>query len=146
MSNLPPSQIFGVLTAIVTALTLTGARQILRSQTRTAPQTPDQLTTERRLEHLAETLRESARAMREVEAEIRIRREATEDLKKEADEAQRVASLNADARDAVQQLFRDELAVESRRNFRASLKVNILVFIAGVLATVAIALFVHPLH
>lgn len=116
-----------------------------RSQARGAPPTAEQLTTERRLEHLAETLSESSKAMRQVETEIQVRREAMEVLKKEADKAQRVALLNADARDAVQQLFRDELAVASRRNSRASLRINVFVFIAGVLASVAIQLLVHPL-
>jgi uncharacterized protein YicC (UPF0701 family) len=115
----------------------------LQSRRREGPEVKASL--EERLSELGDNLRDSARLLTEVEAEIEARAARAERLKREADDAERLAALAASERDAVARLVRAEIGAEGRRSLRRGLLINLLFFVAGILASIAVTLLVHPL-
>jgi VIT1/CCC1 family predicted Fe2+/Mn2+ transporter len=81
----------------------------------------------------------------QVTAEIEARAATAERLKDEAQAAEQLAQLSKAERDAVARLVRAEVSDENRRSTRLSVVTSALFFVAGVAATVAVTLFVHPL-
>jgi TolA-binding protein len=104
-----------------------------------------EITLEERIQALAETMRASGRLVEQVTAEIEARAATAERLKDEAQAAEQLAQLSKAERDAVARLVRAEVSDENRRSTRLSVVTSALFFVAGVAATVAVTLFVHPL-
>ncbi len=101
-------------------------------------------TLEERLKDLGQTMRTSAELLTTVQAEIEARAARAERLAEEVQTAERLAELNKAERDAVARLVRAEIAGESKRSARRDLLINGLFFVAGIAASVAVTLFVHP--
>jgi hypothetical protein len=64
-------------------------------------------------------------------------------LQEEATAAQRLAQLNQEQADAVARLVRAEVVSGERNAFRKGLIANVLFFVAGVAATIAVTVFTH---
>jgi TolA-binding protein len=105
-----------------------------------------EITLEQRIQALAETMRSSARLVEQVTAEIEARAATAERLRDEAQAAEQLAQLSKAERDAVARLVRAEVSDQNRKSTRLSFVASALFFVAGVAATVAVALLVHPLH
>jgi predicted ATP-dependent protease len=82
----------------------------------------------------------------QVTAEIEARAATAERLRDEAQAAEQLAQLSKAERDAVARLVRAEVSDQNRKSTRLSFVASALFFVAGVAATVAVALLVHPLH
>jgi VIT1/CCC1 family predicted Fe2+/Mn2+ transporter len=103
-------------------------------------------TLEDRLEQLGRTMRDAAKLLNQVQAEIEARSARAKNLKEEAQTAEELAKLNQAERDAIATLVRNEIGAETRKATRQSYIAGALFFIAGVIATVTVTLFIHPLH
>ena len=90
-------------------------------------------------------MRESARLLEQVSAEIAARAATAATLKEEAEAAEALAQLNAEQREAVARIVRSEVSTEERHVFRQNLLVNALFFLGGAGTSVLIVLFVHPI-
>ena len=97
-----------------------------------------------RLARLGSTMQESAQLLEQVSGEIEARSAAAAQLQKEAQEAEQLAKLNQAERDAVVRAVRAEIVSESKKSARQGLWANLLFFIAGVAASIAVTLFVQP--
>ncbi|HEX6472198.1 MAG TPA: hypothetical protein VF069_24105 [Streptosporangiaceae bacterium] len=104
-----------------------------------------EVTLEDRLKELGDSARQSARLLAEVEAEIDARAARAARLKRDAEDAEHILALTEQERHAVARLVRAEVGAEGRRNFRQGLWINLLFFVAGVLASIAVTLLIHPL-
>jgi hypothetical protein len=102
-------------------------------------------TLEDRLDQLSKTMKESAQLLEQVSSEIAARALAAERIKEEAYAAERLAAFNDEAREAVARLVRSEVKADSRHMFRLGLLANAGFFLFGVLATITVALLIHPL-
>ena len=127
-----------VAAAVLTFPPLTRAK---RSSTTAA-----ELTLEQRVARLVQNMRESGRLVEQVTAELELRAATAEKLQAQADAAEQIVKLTAEQQKAVARLVRTEVAGESKRAFRQSLLANALLFLAGVLATITVTLFVHPAY
>jgi hypothetical protein len=101
---------------------------------------------EQRLSELGLTMKQAAGLLTQVEAELEARAVRARTLQAAADEAENLAKLHAQEREAVARLVRGEIAMEGKRSARQQLVANLLFFLAGVLVSVAVNLFVQPLR
>lgn len=113
-------------------------------QRRAAPSVPPADTIEERLRQVARTMDSSAQLLVQVQEEISVRMETVEQLQRDAVEAERVAAINVETRDAMRKLFKDELDYSVRRSSRSAMLVNGLFFMAGIAASIAVTLFIKP--
>lgn len=119
--------------------------QILQRRTRrTTIEVKGEESLEARLARLGSTMQESARLLEQVSGEIDARAAAAAQLQREAREAEQLAQLNQAERDAVVRAVRAEIVSESKKSARQGLLANILFFIAGIAASIAVTLFVQP--
>jgi hypothetical protein len=143
--SVDPSRIASLL-GVIAALTGFGAGVIQYRATSKELSSSTEITLEQRIQALAETMRSSARLVEQVTAEIETRAATAERLRDEAQAAEQLAQLSKAERDAVARLVRAEVSDQNRRSTRLSFVASVLFFVAGVAATVAVTLFVHPLH
>jgi hypothetical protein len=122
-------------TAFATFLTviLAAASWYIQSETRT--RTPI-TTIEQRIEELSTNLHLSAHIVEEVEAELKLRSAALEQLKEESEANRRIAELNAEQAAAVNALVKSTLTLAQEEGRRRSRWVDILIFIAGLVSSV----------
>jgi hypothetical protein len=91
-------------------------------------------------------MRESARLVEQVSAELDTQAATARCLKAEAASAEALAALNKDQADAVRNLVDTELSTATRRIRSDSIKIGVGAFLAGGALTVLVTLLVHPLH
>ncbi len=107
-----------------------------------------QATLDERLDRLSGSLRESARLVEEVSAELDARAVMARQLERQAQDARALAAQNEEQVEAVRRLLRSEmqaeLATAERHIFRDSLRVAIASFVLGAAVSVIITLLVHP--
>ena len=99
-----------------------------------------------RLELLANSMRESAEQAQEASAELDAQAKLARRLQQDADRARELAALRKDQVNAIRQVLGQELDTSRRLIRRDTIVVGIAFFIAGVCATLAVTLFVHPFH
>lgn len=100
---------------------------------------------EDRVRVLIRLLGQSSDLLSQVSAEIDARAATATRRMQEAAQAQELADLRKEEREAVAQLVRAEVGAAARRSSRRALLANVLFFIAGGLVSLAITLWVHPL-
>lgn len=100
---------------------------------------------DKQLDELISSAQRTADLIPAIEAELRARKLTAQKLKAEADESRRLAELDSAQAEAVRELLRAELRMQSRQAKRSSFWSGAGFFMAGVLATVATTLFVRPL-
>jgi len=107
-----------------------------------------QATLDERLDRLSGSLRESARLVEEVSAELDARAVMARQLERQAQDARALAAQNEEQVEAVRRLLRSEmqaeLATAERHIFRDSLRVAIASFVFGAAVSVVVTLLVHP--
>lgn len=107
-------------------------------------QVPSQETLDQRLDELSKSMRNSARLVEQVSAELEARAAAARTLEEEAKAAEALAALNKDQADAVRRLLGAELAGAGKRIRRDSIVIGLASFVAGGGVTYLISLLVHP--
>ncbi|QHC25263.1 hypothetical protein [Streptomyces sp. GS7] len=100
---------------------------------------------DQRVQQLGRSMRESARLIEQVTAELEARSASAQRLKEEAESAQVLAKLQEKERKAVADLVKAEIEGQRRRTLRDGLIANAFFFVGGGLVTLAVALFVHPI-
>ncbi|MGY1705511.1 hypothetical protein ACI79C_13150 [Geodermatophilus sp. SYSU D00697] len=143
-----PLTLAGVITALVGLIVSFFARRTsaaAQQQVHEALISTPEATLENRLEDLARTMRTSARLLAQVSAEMEARSARAAELKSQVEEAERLAQLSQEDREAVARLFRAELAGETKIVSAAQWRANWLFFLGGVLVSVRIQLFVTPI-
>jgi HEAT repeat protein len=118
----------------------------LRRSARPSEEIVSQKTLEDRLEELSKSMRNSAKIVEQVSAELDVRAATAKKLKEEADAAQALAEVNKDQVDAIRRLMDTELEGTARRIRRDSIVIGIASFITGGGISFLITLLVHPLH
>jgi hypothetical protein len=116
------------------------------SQFGQATQATSNRTLEQRLDELAESMRQSARLVEEVSAELDARAATAKQLKEEADTAQAIAGLHQEQMEAVRRVLDAELTGATRRIRGDSIKIGVASFIAGGGVSLLVTLLVPPLH
>jgi len=129
----------GVAGVVVSAI------QILRPSKETIEGAKSQETLEDRLERLSGSMRESARLVAEVSAELEARETTARRLKEEAETAEALASLHKDQAEAVRKMLDVELSGQARRIRGDAIKIAGASFVAGGGITLLVTLLVHPL-
>lgn len=122
---------------------------------------PTQATLEDRLDELSESMRQSARLVEQVSAELDARAATARRLQEEAKNAEALAALHKDQADAIRRMIdaqlaaaakdqeeanRRELAEVTHRIRSDSIKIGIMSFVLGGTVTFFVTLLVHPLH
>lgn len=133
-----------VAASLVSTLSALLARILQRRTGRATIEVAGEESLEVRLARLGSTMQESAQLLEQVSGEIEARSAAAAQLQKEAQEAEQLAKLNQAERDAVVRAVRAEIVSESKKSARQGLWANLLFFIAGVAASIAVTLFVQP--
>jgi methyl-accepting chemotaxis protein len=105
-----------------------------------------QKTLEERLDELSKSMRDSARLVEQVSAELEARAATARQLTKDAETAEALAGLHKQQAEAVRRMMDAELAGATRRIRSDSIKIGIGSFVAGGGLTFAVTLLVHPLH
>ncbi|MCP4308418.1 MAG: hypothetical protein GY788_26765 [bacterium] len=98
------------------------------------------LTLEDRIDLAASQLSQSADNFRVIEEQLSARRDAVETLREEAEAAEALAGTHQSQLDAVATVLRGEFSHSERRSFRQALLLTGSSFVAGVVATVIVAL------
>jgi hypothetical protein len=129
----------GVATAVVAII------PIVRPARKTIGATETQETLEDRLQRLSGSMRESARLVAEVSAELEAQEATARRLKEEAKTAEALASLHKDQAEAVRKMLDVELSGQARRIRSDAIKVAVASFVAGGGLTLLVTLLVHPL-
>lgn len=134
------------------ALVLTALGQIFfsaRSRRRAIAQLgqrTSQAALEERLENLSKSMRESARLVEQVEAELAARAATAQRLQEDAKTAEALAALHRNQAEAVRRMMDAELATTAKGIRSDSIKIGIASFVAGGGLTLLVTLLVHPLH
>jgi hypothetical protein len=105
-----------------------------------------QKTIEERFNELSKSMRDSARLVEQLSAELDARAATAKRLKEEADAAEALAKVNKEQADAIRRMMDVELAVAARRNRKEAIALGILFFLLGGGVTVLVTLLIHPLH
>lgn len=96
-------------------------------------------TSEERIDRLAKSLKEAASLSSDIEEEINRRHAIVEKLKTDAQRYDDLAKLKEAEVEAVVQTMRGELQREGNRSFWKAAAINLVFFIAGVIATIYVA-------
>jgi len=91
-------------------------------------------------------MRESARLVEQVSAELDARAATAKRLEEEAKTAEALAALHKDQADAIRRMMDAELSTAARGIRRDSIIIGIASFVAGAGVTLLVTLLVHPLH
>lgn len=105
-----------------------------------------QKTLENRLEELSKSMRNSARLVEQVSAELDARAATAKKLQEEAAAAQALADMNKAQGEAIRHLIDTELEGSERRIRRDAIVIGIGSFVAGGGVSFCVTLLVHPLH
>jgi uncharacterized membrane-anchored protein YhcB (DUF1043 family) len=105
-----------------------------------------QTTLEERLDELSKSMRQSARLVEQVSAELDARAASARQLQEDAKTAEALAALHKDQADAIRRTIDAELASTAKRIRSDSIKIGIASFVAGGGLTLVVTLFVHPFH
>ena len=109
---------------------------------------PDSL--EQKIEHLLESMRQSATLVEQVSAELDARALTVKRLQEDAKSAQALAELNKEQAEAVQRIIQSGMGTELKATrkdiFRDSVRLAIISFLAGGSISLLITLLVHPLR
>jgi hypothetical protein len=89
-------------------------------------------------------MRQSARLVEQVSAELDARAATVRQLQEDAEAAEALAALHKDQADAVRRMIDAELGGSEKRIRRDSIVIGMFSFIAGVGATIVVTLLVHP--
>jgi hypothetical protein len=92
-----------------------------------------------RMDRLTHSLKEAIDLIDQIEGEIRDRHALATRLQEDVRRYERLAALKGEEVEAVAQLFRAELHLETRRSFWRSAALNSVFFLLGVAVTVAVA-------
>ena len=130
-----------LLTASAVAVAVDAALSSERRQRKSAARVPP--TIERRLDDLSTSMRQSARLVEEVSAELELRAAAARQLEEDAKAAEALAALHKDQADAIRRMMDAELETVGRRIRRDSIVIGVASFVAGVGATVLVTLLLH---
>jgi len=103
-------------------------------------------TLENKLNDLSTSMKNSARLVQEVSAELEVRAATAERLKEEAATAEALAEMNKAQADAVRKLVNSEMGAASRKIRRDAIRIGVLSFVFGGGVSLLITLLVHPLH
>jgi hypothetical protein len=114
------------------------------SSVRALPEKPKAL--EQRLDDLANSMKESARLVEQISAELAAQAASARQLKEEAETAEAIARLHKEETAAIQRLLDTQLEGAARRIRGDSIKLSIIFFFAGSVVTYAVTLLVHPLY
>jgi biopolymer transport protein ExbB/TolQ len=138
----------GLVGAVVASFVagLSSLAILLRSRAELLKPEISQGTLEERLEELSGSMRQSAKLVQQVEAELDARAATARRLKEEADTAEAIAAIHKDQADAIRRMMDAELTTAAKRIRSDSIKIGILSFVAGGGVTLAVTLLVHPLH
>lgn len=101
---------------------------------------------EERLDELSRSMRDSARLVEQVSAELDARAATVKRLKEEAETAEALAAMHKTQAEAVRRMMDAELATAARRIRGDTIKITIISFFAGGGVTFFVTLLVHPLH
>jgi hypothetical protein len=91
-------------------------------------------------------MRQSARLVEQVSAELDARAATARRLQKKAEDAEALAALHREQSDEVRRMIDAELATATRRIRSDSIKIGIASFIAGGDLTLLVTPLVHQLH
>ena len=91
-------------------------------------------------------MRDSARLVEQVSAELDARAKTAKRLKEEAEAAEALAGIHKEQAEAIRRLMDAELEGAARRIRKDSIWIGIASFVAGGGITLIVTLFVHPLH
>lgn len=111
---------------------------------RATSEQPSEPALEERLEQLSSQMASSAKLLTLVRVEMDLRRKEVDRLQREQQQAEATRSLTHDQLAAVRDQLAEVIRPETNRGIRWSILIGVLGFVAGVLAAVAVALFVHP--
>lgn len=147
------SSLSGALASLATLLAVGGGliagivawRGATRATSR-AKNVPSQKTLEDRLDELSKSMRQSARLVEEVSAELEARAATARRLNEEAETAKALAELHREQADAVRRMLDVELTTTARGIRRDSIVIGLASFVAGGGVSFAVTLLVHPLH
>ena len=128
-----------LLAALVTGQAFWGAKS-------DAERAASQKTLEERLDELSKSMRDSARLVEQVSAELEARAVTARRLTEEANTAEALAGLHKEQAEAVRRMMDAELTGTARRIRNDSIKIGIGSFVAGGGVTLAVTLLVRPLH
>jgi hypothetical protein len=141
---------FSVVIAVVGIFLTVATAVVVQRRTRqivsNAESGASQATLEERLDALSKSMRESARLVEQVSAELDARATTARQLQKDAETAEALAALNKDQADAIRRTIDAELATAAKGIRSDSIKIGIASFIAGGGLTLIVTLFVHPFH
>ena len=91
-------------------------------------------------------MRQSARLVEQVSAELDARAATARQLQEDAKAAEALAALHKDQADAIRRMMDAELATTAKGIRRDSIVIGIASFVAGGGLTLLVTLFVHPFH
>jgi len=137
---------FAVLGVLVS---LAAGAYAFRAATRATSQArdvPTQKTLEDRLDELSKSMRQSARLVEQVSAELDARAATARRLNEEAETAKALAELHREQADAVRRMLDVELKTQARGIRRDSIIIGCASFVAGGGVSFVVTLLVHPLH
>ena len=100
---------------------------------------------EDRIDELSKSMRDSARLVEQVSAELDARAVMAKKLKEEADAAKALAGLYKEQTDAIRRMMDAQLTSAARGIRRDSIKIGIASFVAGGGVSFLVTLLVHPL-
>jgi hypothetical protein len=134
----------GSLAVVLGSLTV--IRWSLRdARSRTKPPVA-QKALEDRIDELSKSMRDSARLVEQVSAELDVRAVTAKKLKEEADAAEALAGLHKEQTDAIRRMMDAELLGAAHGIRRDSIKIGIASFVAGGAVSFVVTLLVHPLR
>jgi hypothetical protein len=140
---LPVAPIVAMLVAAV-AVVVAGVIQGWTARGRLAARQAEG-TLESRLQDVAASMSKASELLGLVQVEIEARAERAKQLAAQVEEGKKLASLNQGQIDAIAGLVRGQVAAEGKRSLWWTVAINTLLFVAGVAATIAVTLLVHPL-
>jgi uncharacterized membrane protein YfcA len=138
---------------VATVVGATGVAQAARRSRRRDEQTASrvaaqtaQVTLEDKLTSLSKSMRQSAKLVEEVSAELDAREATARRLQQEAQDAEALAALHRDQTEAVRRLLDTELVGQRKGIRKDAIIVGIFSFVLGVGGTLLVTLLVHPIH
>jgi hypothetical protein len=105
-----------------------------------------QVSLEERLDELSKSMRQSARLVEQVSAELDARAATARQLEEQAATAEALAALHKEQADAVRRVIDSVLAAQAKGIRRDTIWISAVAFLAGGLLTLGVTLFVHPFH
>jgi biopolymer transport protein ExbB/TolQ len=118
----------------------------IRRQRQQLAKTISPASIEQRLDELSNSMKDSARLVEQISAELDARAATAKQLDADAKAVEALAELHKDQADAVRRMLDAELGRSERRIRRDSVVIGAFSFIAGGGVSLLITLLVHPLQ